>query len=194
MLLPTLFAGLYLRRLLVLGGTEGRSGVADHEKEALWQSSAPHLLAVWTLVIGGIGLLNGAEVMSAGELSLSGWLEDCVVDATLSLWILTALVHSRKLEAAIGPAIAIMFTVFFCIIALKFALYFTRFLVDFGWSFLFSLVGVNIPEWLKNLVDELVEMGAQLFFFSIMLGYGWVNARRQFLSWVTVYSSRVSEN
>lgn len=186
-LIPFLIAGLYLRRLCVPRDPTDRREIAAAEVKEAWRGFAPHLLAVWIAVLIGVGLLTGAATMAEGSVSVTAWLEDFAVNATITLWILTPLVYSRRLSDAIGPILEVGITVFFSVVMLKITLYFIPQGFHFGFDFLSSILRLEIADWLVGWINNVVEIAAGLFFLTIMLGYGWVKAREQFVSWVPVF-------
>ena len=43
------------------------------------------------------------------------------------------------------------------------------------------ILNIEIPEWLEQMINTVVNFGAEVFFVVVLLGYAWSRTRQQFM-------------
>jgi len=189
-LVPTLALGAYLRRLFAPRAPEAaapvRRELSSEEAASAWNRSAPHLLAVWTLAALCVLLLTAGRLIAARDLGPLALVDDFSGYCLVVLWILTPLSYARDTPSAIGAGFEAGLTLVVALFVLKVTLFATHFATSIFWSAVGWAVPVAIPDWIRAPFDLLAAIGAELFFFTLFLGYTWAKAREHFGRWATV--------
>ena len=98
----------------------------------------------------------------------------------MALWILTPLTYARDYTSAFGACLEAAITVCIAIFVISLTLMITNFLTTLFWSILGSLLPFVIPIGITEPISALVDIAAELFLFSIVLGYSWTKTREHF--------------
>ena len=57
----------------------------------------------------------------------------------------------------------------------------TNLLTDALWSVAASILPFDIPEALQRIINGIINVGAEVFFLAVLLGYAWSRTRQQFM-------------
>jgi len=178
--IPAVFVGVYLRALMKKAETQGRDFTAA-EAEKNWTLVAPHLLALWGLCYIAVMLLTWAQTLPDTELPFLGHTSGMSTSFIICVWMLLPIAHSRGVEPLISSAIESGFTAVVSIFTIKISLFITNLITDTLWKIVASIVPFDIPEALRQIIDTIVNFGAEVFFLAVLLGYAWSRTRKQFM-------------
>ena len=148
-ILPTLAMGWYLRRHLLGGDETVRRELTRDEAGKAWNESAPHLLAVWIIILSGVLLLTFARLMAKDELSAVALVDKAATSGLIALWVITPLTYARDMPSAIGSSIEAAITVVVSVFVMKMTMFFAGVMTV-------SLLGVPYTLFETNLLAQLV--------------------------------------
>ena len=178
--IPAVLVGLYLRVLVRRGEQDSRDFTLA-EAEENWRKVAPHLLALWMLCWSAILLLTWVQSVPSTELSFLGRTDGVMTSFIVCVWMLLPIANSHNVETFFGPAFEAAITAAVSIFTIKLSLYLTNMMMDVIWGVVFSLVPFEIPERLQQVINFLINVGAEVFFVTVLLGYAWARTRTQFM-------------
>jgi len=64
---------------------------------------------------------------------------------------------------------------------IKISLYVTDQITNVLWGVLGAILPFAIPERLMQVIDFFMDIGAEVFFVVVLLGYAWSQTRQQFM-------------
>jgi hypothetical protein len=178
--IPAVFVGIYLRVLVQKGEAEDRDFAAA-EAEENWLKVAPHLLALWGLCYLAVVLLTWLQSVPSTELPFLGRTDGVMTSFVICVWILLPIANSRDVETLFRSGFAAAITAAVSIFTIKLSLYLTNLMTDFLWSLAIKIVPIDIPAWLQATINAFINVGAELFFMAVLLGYTWSRTRQQFM-------------
>jgi hypothetical protein len=177
---PAILVGVYLRVLVRKGETEARDFTAA-EAEENWRKVAPHLLALWMLCWIAVVLLTWVQSVPGTNLSFLGQTSSVTTSFIVCLWMLLPIANSHNVESLFGSALDAAIAAVVSIFTIKLSLYLTNLLTDLMWNIVLQLVPFEIPEWLQEIIDSFINIGAEVFFVAVLMGYAWRRTRQQFM-------------
>jgi hypothetical protein len=95
--------------------------------------------------------------------------------------MLLPIANSRGVKALFSSAVEAGITAAVSILAIRISLYVTDQITDAMWGVLASMLPFAIPEQLMQVIDFFVDIGAEVFFVTVLLGYAWSRTRHQFM-------------
>jgi hypothetical protein len=99
----------------------------------------------------------------------------------ICVWMLLPIAHSRGVNSLVSSAFESGITALLSIFMIKLTLYLTNLLTDVLWGLIASLVPFDIPEALQRIITGIINVGAEVFFLAVLLGYAWSRTRQQFM-------------
>ncbi|MEM7309959.1 MAG: hypothetical protein AAF682_25010 [Planctomycetota bacterium] len=183
-LLPPLAVGLYLRRHLAAG--EALRELARDEVDRAWYESAPHMLAAWGITLGGVALWTAACQLAWDAFDPLSFLEDFCRNSVIALWVLTPWTYARDAGSAAGASFEAGFTALISLFVFKLTLFFADIASDALWWLARRIAFFELPLWLRQVVNVVADVGAELTVLAIFLGYTWTKAHEHFGRWATV--------
>ena len=178
--IPAVLVGVYLRVLVRRGEEDGRDFTVA-EAEENWRKVAPHLLALWILCWLAILLLTWVQSVPSTDLPFLGRTSGVMTSFIVCVWMLLPIANSHNVETLFGPAFEAAITAAVSIFTIKLSLYLTNILTDIIWGFVLGFVPIEIPERLQQVINGLINFGAEVFFVTVLLGYAWARTRKQFM-------------
>jgi hypothetical protein len=95
--------------------------------------------------------------------------------------MLLPIAHSRGIDSLFSSALESGITALVSILTIKISLYVTNLFTDALWGVAASLVPFDIPEALQRIITGIINVGAEVFFLAVLLGYAWSRTRQQFM-------------
>ena len=178
--IPAVIVGLYLRVLARKGEAQARDFTAA-EAEDNWVAVAPHLLALWALCFAAVTVLTWSQSVPEAEFEVFGRTSGVSTSFIICVWMLLPIANSRSIQALASSAIESGITAAVSILVIKVSLYVTDQITDAMWSVLAAMLPFVIPERLMQVIDFVVDIGAEVFFVAVLLGYAWSRTRQQFM-------------
>ena len=178
--IPAVFVGVYLRVLLQRGEAQARDFTAA-EAEANWIKVAPHLLALWALCWMAVVLLTWLQSVPSADLGFLGRTSGVTTSLIICVWMLLPIAHSHDVETLFKSAFESGLTAAVSIFTIKLSLYLTNLVTDAMLGVLTSLLPIDIPERLQEIISSIISFGAEVFFVGVLLGYAWSRTRQQFM-------------
>ena len=179
-ILPAVLVGIYLRALMKKAETQGRDFTAA-EAEENWVLVAPHLLALWALCYVAVLTLTWLQTVPGTDVAFLGRTSGVSTSFIMCVWMLLPIAHSRDVNSLVSSAFESGITALVSIFAITISLYVTNLLTDALWGLVASLVPFDIPEALQRLITGIINIGAEVFFLAVLLGYAWSRTRQQFM-------------
>jgi hypothetical protein len=177
--IPAVFVGIYLRVLVRKGEEQARDFTAA-EAEDNWHNVAPHLLALWALCFTAVSLLTWLQSVPEADFPFLGRTSGVTTSFIICVWTLLPIANSRDVKTLFSSAIEAGITAAVSILAIKISLYVTDQITDALWGVLASVLPFVIPERLMQVIDFFIDIGAEVFFVAVLLGYAWSRTRQQF--------------
>jgi hypothetical protein len=179
-IMPAVLVGVYLRALMKKAETQSRDFTAT-EAEDNWVLVAPHLLALWALCYMAVLLLTWLQTVPSTDLPFLGRTSGVSTSFIICVWMLLPIAHSRGVNSLFSSALESGITALVSIFTIKISLYVTNLITDTLWSVAASLVPFDIPEALQRIINGIINVGAEVFFLAVLLGYAWSRTRQQFM-------------
>ena len=179
-IMPAVFVGVYLRALMRKAEQQHRDFTAA-EAEHNWTLVAPHLLALWALCYVAVLLLTWLQTVPSADLPFLGRTSGVSTSFIICVWMLLPIANSRDVNSLISSAFESGITALLSIFAITISLYVTNLITDALWGVLASLMPFDIPEALQRLINGIINIGAEVFFLAVLLGYAWSRTRQQFM-------------
>ena len=179
-IMPAVLVGVYLRALMKKADAQSRDFTAA-EAEDNWILVAPHLLALWALCYVAVLLLTWLQTVPSAELPFLGRTSGVSTSFIICVWMLLPIAHSRGVNSLFSSALESGISALVSILTIKISLYVTNLVTDTLWSVAASLVPFDIPDALQRLINSIVNVGAEVFFLAVLLGYAWSRTRQQFM-------------
>ena len=179
-IMPAVFVGVYLRALMRKAEQQHRDFTAA-EAEYNWTLVAPHLLALWALCYMAVLLLTWLQAVPSADLPFLGRTNGVSTSFIICVWMLLPIANSRGINSLISSAFESGITALLSILAITISLYVTNLITDALWGVLASLMPFDIPEALQRLINGVINVGAEVFFLAVLLGYAWSRTRQQFM-------------
>ena len=142
---------------------------------------APHLLALWGLCYVAVLLLTWLQTVPSTDLPFLGRSSGVSTSFIICVWMLLPIAHSRGVDSLFSSAIESGITAVVSIFTIKLSLYLTNLLTDALWSVAASILPFDIPEALQRIINAIINVGAEVFFLAVLLGYAWSRTRQQFM-------------
>jgi hypothetical protein len=177
--MPAVLVGIYLRALMKKADSQSRDFTAA-EAEDNWTLVAPHLLALWALCYVAVLLLTWLQAVPSTEMPFLGRTNGVSTSFIICVWTLLPIAHSRGVDSLFGSAIEAGITALVSIFTIKISLYVTNLMTDVMWSFVAAIIPFDIPEALQRIINSIINVGAEVFFLAVLLGYAWSRTRQQF--------------
>ena len=177
--IPAVFVGIYLR-VLVRKGEEQARDLTTAEAEQNWHKVAPHLLALWALCFVAVSLLSWLQSVPETDFPFVGRTSGVTTSFIICVWMLLPIANSRDVKTLSSSAIEAGVTAAVSILMIKISLYVTDLISDALWGLLAAILPFVIPERLQEVIDLFIDIGAELFFMAVLLGYAWSRTRQQF--------------
>ena len=178
--IPAVLVGVYLRVLMQRGEEQARDFTAA-EIEENWIKVAPHLLALWALCWMAVGLLTSLQSVPGADLGLLGRTSGMTTSFIICVWMLLPIAHSRDVETLFKSAVESGIAAAVSIFTIKLSLYLTNLVTDTLFGVLTDMLPFEIPERLQQLISSVINVGAEVFFMAVLLGYAWSRTRQQFM-------------
>ena len=178
--MPAVLVGVYLRALMKKAEAQSRDFTAA-EAEGNWTLVAPHLLALWALCYVAVLLLTWLQTVPSTDLPFLGRSSGVSTSFIICVWMLLPIAHSRGVDSLFSSAIESGITAVVSIFTIKLSLYLTNLLTDALWSVAASILPFDIPEALQRIINAIINVGAEVFFLAVLLGYAWSRTRQQFM-------------
>ena len=178
--MPAVFVGVYLRALMKKAEAQRRDFTAA-EAEGNWTLVAPHLLALWALCYVAVLLFTWLQTVPSTDLPFLGRTSGVSTSFIICVWMLLPIAQSRDFESLVSSAFESGITALVSILTIKISLYVTNLVTDALWSVAASLVPFDIPEALQRIISGIINVGAEVFFLAVLLGYAWSRTRQQFM-------------
>ncbi len=177
--LPAILVGVYLRVLVSKGEQEARDFTAV-EAAANWHKVAPHLLALWMLCWSAILLLTWVQSVPGTDIPFFGRTSSVTTSFIVCVWMLLPIANSNNMKTLVGSALEAAIAAALSIFTIKLSLYVTNLLSDVLWDVIMRLAPFDIPERLQQVINYFINIGAEVFFVAVLLGYAWARTRQQF--------------
>jgi hypothetical protein len=178
--MPAVLVGVYLRALMKKAEAQSRDFTAT-EAEGNWTLVAPHLLALWALCYVAVLLLTWLQAVPSTDLPFLGRSSGVSTSFIICVWMLLPIAHSRGVDSLFSSAIESGITAVVSIFTIKVSLYVTNLLTDALWGVAASVLPFDIPEALQRTINGIINVGAEVFFLAVLLGYAWSRTRQQFM-------------
>lgn len=178
--MPAVLVGVYLRALMKKAETQGRDFTAA-EAEDNWTLVAPHLLALWALCYVAVLFLTWLQTVPSADLPFLGRTDGVSTSFIICVWMLLPIAQSRGVNTLISSAFESGITALLSILTIRISLYVTNLITDALWSVAASILPFNIPEALQRIINIIINVGAEVFFLAVLLGYAWSRTRQQFM-------------
>ena len=160
--------------------TQGRDFTAA-EAEENWDLVAPHLLALWALCYLAVLALTWLQTVHSTDLPFLGRTDGVSTSFIICVWMLLPIAHSHDVESLFGSAFESGITALVSIFTIKLSLYLTNLFTDLLLGLVASFVPFDIPEALQQVISAVINIGAEVFFLAVLLGYAWSRTRQQFM-------------
>ena len=179
---PAVFVGIYLRVLLRRGEEHARDFTAAEAADN-WHKVAPHLLALWLLCWIAVLLLTWVQSVPEIDINVDflGRTSGVTTSFIICVWMLLPIAHSHNVETLFGSAFGAGIAAVISIFTIKLSLYLANLLTDVMWDVVVGLVPFEIPERLQQFINSIINVGAEVFFVAVLLGYAWSRTRQQFM-------------
>ena len=178
--IPAVLVGIYLRVLMQRGEKQARDFTAA-EIEENWIKVAPHLLALWALCWTAVGLLTSLQSVPSADLGFLGRTSGMTTSFIICVWMLLPIANSQDVETLFKSAFESGIAAAVSIFTITLSLYLTNLVTDTVFGILTSLLPLDIPERLQQLISSGINFGAEVFFVAVLLGYAWSRTRQQFM-------------
>ena len=178
--MPAVLVGVYLRALMKKAEAQSRDFTAA-EADGNWTLVAPHILALWALCYVAVLLLTWLQTVPSTELPFLGRSSGVSTSFIICVWMLLPIAHSRGVNSLFSSAIESGITALVSIFMIKLSLYVTNLATDAIWSVAASILPFDIPEALQRIINAIINVGAEVFFLAVLLGYAWSRTRQQFM-------------
>lgn len=178
--IPAVLVGVYLRVLARKGEQDSRDFTAA-EAENNWHKVAPHLLALWMLCWAAVFLLSSVQSVPGTDFPFLGRTNDVTTSFIVCVWMLLPIANSNNFDTLVRSALETAVAAAVSIFMIKLSLYITNILTDTLWGIAIRMLPFDIPERLQQIVNFFVNVGAEIFFVAILLGYAWTRTRQQFM-------------
>ena len=179
-IMPAVLVGVYLRALMKKAESQGRDFTAA-EAEDNWTLVAPHLLALWALCYVAVLFLTWMQTVPSADLPFLGRTSGVSTSFIICVWMLLPIAQSRGVDSLLSSALESGITALVSILTIRISLYVTNLITDALWGVLASLLPFDIPEALQRIINAIINVGAEVFFLGVLLGYAWSRTRQQFM-------------
>ena len=178
--IPAVLVGVYLRVLTQRGEEQARDFTAA-EAEENWIKVAPHLLALWALCWMAVVLLTWLQSVPSADLGFLGRTDGVTTSFIICVWMLLPIAHSHDVETLFKSAFESGITAAVSIFTIMLSLVLTNLITDALFGVLTDLLPFEFPERLQQLISSVINVGAEVFFVAVLLGYAWSRTRQQFM-------------
>ncbi len=179
-IMPAVFVGVYLRALMKKAESQARDFTAK-EAEDNWVLVAPHLLALWALCFMAVLILTWLQTVPSADVGILGDTDGVSTSFIICVWMLLPIAHSRDFNSLVSSAFESGITALLSIFMIKLTLFLTNLLTDALLELVAALVPFAIPEALQRIISGVINIGAEVFFVAVLLGYAWSRTRQQFM-------------
>jgi len=178
--IPAVLVGTYLR-VLVRKGEQGSRDFTTAEAEDNWHTVAPHLLALWMLCWIAVLLLSVVQSVPGTVFPFLGRTSDITVSFIVCVWMLLPIANSKNIETLVRSGFETAIAAAVSIFVIKLSLYLTNMVTDVLWGIVIRMMPFDIPERLQQIINIFINVGAEVFFVAVLLGYAWTRTRQQFM-------------
>jgi hypothetical protein len=99
----------------------------------------------------------------------------------ICVWMLLPIANSQDDETLFKSAFESGIAAAVSIFTITLSLYLTNLVTDTLFAVLTNLLPFEIPERLQQLISSVINVGAEVFFMAVLLGYAWSRTRQQFM-------------
>ncbi|MEM7432227.1 MAG: hypothetical protein AAF351_09910 [Pseudomonadota bacterium] len=178
--IPAFIVGIYLRVLMRRGEAQARDFTAGEAAEN-WKTVAPHLLALWAVCWVAVLILTWLQNVPSTEMGVLGRTDGVTISFIVCVWMLLPIAHSRGIDSTFNAAIEAAVSAGVSILIIKISIYVTNLISDAVLGFLANFLPFLFPVWLQDFISTVVNYGAEVFFFFLLLGFAWSRTRQQFM-------------
>ena len=178
--IPAVLVGIYLRVLMERGEEQARDFTAA-EAEENWIKVAPHLLALWALCWIAVLLLTWLQSVPNADLGILGRTSGVTTSFIICVWMLLPIAQSHDVETLFKSGFESGITAAVSIFMIKLSLYLTNLVTDALLGVVAKMLPFAFPVWLQEFISSVVNIGAEVFFVAVLLGYAWSRTRQQFM-------------
>lgn len=147
------------------------------------QESQTNMRKFWQLVAVVLGLAviaGGVKSLAFALLGANGataWLTSFVV----CVWMLLPIANSNDVQTLVRSSFEAAIAAAVSIFMIKLSLYLTNMITDAIWGIVIRMMPFDIPERLQQIINSFINVGAEVFFVAVLLGYAWTRTRQQFM-------------
>ncbi len=178
--IPAVLVGIYLRVLMARGEEQARD-FTSAEAEENWIKVAPHLLALWALCWMAVLLLTLLQSVPSADLGFLGRTSGVTTSFIICVWMLLPIAHSHDVETLFRSGFESGITAAVSIFTIKLSLYLTNLVTDALLGVVAKMLPFDFPVWLQEFISSIINIGAEVFFVAVLLGYAWSRTRQQFM-------------
>ena len=179
-IMPAVLVGVYLRTLMKKAETQSRD-FTTAEAEDNWTLVAPHLLTLWALCYVAVLSLTWLQTIPSADLPFLGRTSGVSTSFIVCVWMLLPIADSRDVKSLVSSAFESGIAALVSILTFKISIYITNLITDALLGAVASLVPFDIPEALQRIISGIINVGAEVFFLAVLLGYAWSRTRQQFM-------------
>jgi len=155
------------------------------ESDAAWREVATSRAFAWLVAAAGVVLVELCRALWSSGDGVLGFVGASVTHVIVCLWLMQAVSFSRNADDMLPRALAAVFGTVFAIFGFKMMLGFMSFAMDFVWGTVLAAVVGTISDSLRELVNSVMALAAQVAFFVPMLGFTWARERALFRLWIS---------
>jgi ABC-type Fe3+-siderophore transport system permease subunit len=126
-------------------------------------------------------LLTWLQSVPSVDLGFLGRTSGATTSFIICVWMLLPIGHSQDVEALFKSAFKSGITAAVSIFTIKLSLALTNLVTDAVFGALTNLLPFEFPERLQQLISSVINVGAEVFFVTVLLGYAWSRTRQQFM-------------
>ena len=94
--------------------------------------------------------------------------------------MLLPIAHSRDVKSLFSSAFESGITALLSIFMITISLYVTNLITDAIWNAAAGFLPFDFPETMQQIINGIINFGAEVFFLAVLLGYAWSRTRQQF--------------
>ena len=125
-------------------------------------------------------LLTWLQTLPSADLPFLGRTSGVSTSFIVCVWMLLPIAHSRDVKPLFSSAFESGIAALVSIFMIKITLYVTNLITDIVWKLAATILPFNIPETLLQIINGIINLGAETFFLAVLLGYAWSRTRQQF--------------
>ena len=146
-----------------------------------WVLVSRRLRARWGLCFMAVLLLSWLQALPSADLACLGRTSGVSTSFIVCVWMLLPIAHSRDVDSLFSSAFESAINALVSIFTITLSLYVTNLATDAIWNVVATFVPFDIPETLQRIINGIINLGAEVFFLAVLLGYAWSRTRKQFM-------------